>query len=203
MEDEYKNSTDIYIWKEFKQGNKQAYTYIYRTFAPVLYNYGYKICQNRELVEDCIQDLFIHLLLHKEHLADTDSIKYYLFKSLRRSIISKLDFQQKHDSGTDISTFDNFQIEFSHEVILIEQQFSQERMSTLTKAINSLPDRQKEAIFLRFYDDLTYEQIASIMAIDQRSVYKIIYKALHGLQHKLTHALISLFILSSFLKLLI
>jgi RNA polymerase sigma-70 factor (ECF subfamily) len=114
-----------------------------------------------------------------------------------------LDFQQKHDSGTDISTFDNFQIEFSHEVILIEQQFSQERMSTLTKAVNSLPDRQKEAIFLRFYDDLTYEQIASIMAIDQRSVYKIIYKALHGLQHKLTHALISLFILSSFLKFLV
>jgi RNA polymerase sigma factor (sigma-70 family) len=189
MELIYQPTTDSQVWKDFKNGSKAAYAYMYRTFAPVLYNYGYKICQKKELVEDCIQDLFIHLLLHKDSLSDTDSIKYYLFKSLRHSIISKLGLHHQESHPADMLEYSDFQIELSYEVQLVEQQFTQERIQQLEKAIHQLPARQKEAIFLRFYDDLSYEQIASIMGIDQRSVYKVIYKALDGLQKQMVQDL--------------
>ena len=70
MENVFENSPDLYIWKSFKEGNKQAYAYMYKKYAPALYNYGCKISPDKELVEDCIQDLFIHILLHRSNLGD-------------------------------------------------------------------------------------------------------------------------------------
>lgn len=187
MNIQYHPASDTEVWKDFKSGSKEAYAYIYRTYVAVLYNYGHKICPNRQLVEDCIQDLFIHLLLHKNRLSDTDSIKYYLFKSLRHAIINKIGAHNKEIHPVEAGDYGDFHVELSHEVKLIEQQFTQERLQLLEKAINNLPARQKEAIFLRFYDNLSYDQIASIMGIDQRSVYKVIYKALEGLQKQLMY----------------
>lgn len=186
---QYCSVTEAEVWKDFKSGSKEAYAYIYQNYASVLYNYGYKICPSRQLVEDCIQDLFIHLVLHKDKLSDTDSIKYYLFKSLRHTIIARIGAHHKEVHPPNASIYDEFYIELSHEVKLIEQQFTQERLQLLENAINNLPARQKEAIFLRFYDDLSYEQIASIMGIDQRSVYKVIYKAVDSLQKQLIYDL--------------
>jgi RNA polymerase sigma factor (sigma-70 family) len=48
--------------------------------------------------------------------------------------------------------------------------------------INTLPPRQKEIIFLRFYEGLSYDEIADIMSISINSAYKLLYKALENLQ---------------------
>jgi len=45
-----------------------------------------------------------------------------------------------------------------------------------------LPARQREVIFLKYYNNLSYEEIAGIMGIEQDSVYKLTYKALEKLQ---------------------
>ncbi len=195
MSQHYAASTDFQLWSDFKEGSKEAYTCIYEKYAAVLYNYGYKIAQDRELVEDCIQDLFIHLITHRENLSHTDSIKYYLYKALRREIIGKLRDRLKHPAD-ELSIPFEYEVVFSHEFLLIENQVSKERHENLLKALNELPPRQKEAIFLRFYDGLGYEELASVMGIDGRSAYKIIYKAIASLQKKMVYetGLISLLI---------
>jgi RNA polymerase sigma-70 factor (ECF subfamily) len=190
MNNLYNYSTDFALWQDFKSGSKEAYSFIYRRYATVLYNYGYKICQDKQLTEDCLQDLFIHILLHKQQLSDTTSIKYYLFKALRREIISKLASAQKHIHAGEMNVPFECAIECSlpsHESDIIEKQIGKEQTEALAKEINNLPARQKEAVFLKFYDELSYEEIASIMEIDHKSVYKTIYKAIDTLQKKLPY----------------
>ncbi len=190
MRQDFFGKTDAEVWQEFKEGNREAYAHIYAVFAPVLYNYGYKIVQDQTLVEDCIQDLFEHLLKSRRNLGNTDSIKFYLFKALRREIIGKLNRSHRGPATAPEDALPDFQVTFSCETDLVEAESARERQESLARALNHLPARQKEAVFLRFYDNLSYEQIAAIMGIDTHSAYKTIYKAIASLQKKVAWELI-------------
>lgn len=56
----------------------------------------------------------------------------------------------------------------------------------LQQTIASLPERQREVIYLRFYSNFTFEEVASIMKIDVRSAYNLTYKALGKLRSSLS-----------------
>jgi RNA polymerase sigma-70 factor (ECF subfamily) len=190
MRQDYFGKTDAEVWQEFREGNREAYAHIYAAFAPALYNYGYKIVQDQTLVEDCIQDLFEHLLKSRRNLGHTDSIKFYLFKALRREIIGKLNQSLRAPLAAPDYALPDFQVTFSCETDLVEAESVRQRQESLARALNHLPARQKEAVFLRFYDNLSYDQIAAIMGIDTHSAYKTIYKAIASLQNKVALELI-------------
>lgn len=178
----YHQATDAQVWDDFLLGDKAAYSFMYEKYAPVLYNYGYKIAQNRQITEDCLQDLFLTILETRERLSHTDSIKFYLMRALRRDIVRKLTNEQRFNSELDSV---DFSIEFHYEPTWIDAQISQEQSTLLLRELNSLPARQKEALFLKYFDNLSYEEIAGVMGIEQTSVYKIVYKAIASLQKRI------------------
>ncbi|UFH53912.1 RNA polymerase sigma factor [Spirosoma sp. KNUC1025] len=181
----YQQATDSQIWDDFLHGNKAAYSFMYEKYAPILYNYGYKIAQNRQITEDCLQDLFLTILETRERLGRTDSIKFYLMRALRRDIVRKLTSEQRFNGELDSL---DFTIEFHYEPTWLDAQISQEQSTLLLQELNSLPARQKEALFLKYFDNLSYEEIAGVMCIEQTSAYKIIYKAIASLQKRMpTH----------------
>jgi RNA polymerase sigma factor (sigma-70 family) len=190
----YSTVAESVVWQDFKRGNKEAYEYIYRKYVTILYNYGYRLTKDRSQTQDCIQDLFINLLTHREKLSDTTSIKFYLFKSLRRELMRKREVQLEY-AATENNPPEDFEVTFSYEHQLIESQLLAERSEHLLRVLNELPPRQKEAIFLRFYDNLSYEQIASIMGIDQSSTYKLMYKAIDRMHQILVGEIILLLLL--------
>jgi len=82
-------TNDSRIWDEFRSGNESSFIYIYQNYFDKLYNYGLRITKDEDLVKDAIQDLFIELRKKRSHLGKTDSIKFYLFKCLKRKIIKE------------------------------------------------------------------------------------------------------------------
>lgn len=184
----YAHASDTELWQAFCQGSRTAYAFMYEKYARVLYNYGYKIAQDRQLTEDCIQDLFLILLESRERLSPTDSIKYYLFRALRREIVRKLQLRDRFSSDDDLA----FRAVFACEDNWLEAEVSREQVAELLRELNQLPARQKEAIFLKFFDNLSYEEVAGVMGIEQGSAYKVVYKALDNLQNRLIHSLVVL-----------
>lgn len=188
----YKLATDSVIWDDFLAGSQEAYAFMYNKYARTLYNYGYKIAQDRQLTEDCLQDLFLTLLESRERLGRTDSIKFYLMKALRRDIVRRLTAEHRFaDTGHEV----DFRLEFHYEPSWLDRQITQERSEALLLELNRLPARQKEAIFLKFFDNLSYEEVASVMGIEQTSAYKVIYKAIASLQKRALLDLLLLFVI--------
>ena len=180
---DYNQATDAKIWDDFLQGSKAAYLFMYEKYARLLYNYGYKIAQDRQLTEDCLQDLFLTILETRERLGQTDSIKFYLMRSLRRDIVRKLNGQQRFLNGSENEI--DFTVEFHYEPTWLDSQISREQSETVLRELNQLPARQKEALFLKFFDNLSYDEIAGIMGIETTSAYKVIYKAIAALQKRM------------------
>ncbi|MEN7548489.1 sigma-70 family RNA polymerase sigma factor [Rapidithrix thailandica] len=178
--------TDLEIWRQFKKGNEGAFNYIYQTYFSELFRYGHRFTQDRELIKDAIQDLFIELRKSSTNLADTDSIKFYLYKSLRWKIQLYSKKNAKFLLVQEPSEDWHFDIVFSHEVQLINRQISEERIQHLQKALQTLPKRQKEALYYFYYESMTYEEVAGIMDLDHvKSARNLIYKSLKTLKKEI------------------
>lgn len=172
--------SDTQLWNQLRDGEQSAYLAIYEQFSDVLYQYGAKFTSDRELLLDCLHDLFLDLWDRHQYLGPTDSIKFYLFRALRRRIA-----QSTLRTITDTEEIEAIPIDSSDFQWVIDEA-TDERRQYLQQTIASLPERQREVIYLRFYSNFTFEEIAGIMKIDVRSAYNLMYKALGKLRASLS-----------------
>jgi RNA polymerase sigma factor (sigma-70 family) len=73
----------------------------------------------------------------------------------------------------------------SKEEALIEEEWEIERNKKIRNSLHSLTKRQREAIFLKFFNQLSYHEVAAIMDLHVDSVYNLISKAIDVLRKKL------------------
>ena len=172
---------DAKIWLDLKSGDKSALSYVYTKFFDSLYSYGSRITPDAGLTEDSIQDLFVELWNKREGLSDVRNIKYYLFKSLRRKIIYKLSLQARHPETDDLTCFE---IELSDKTHYLNQEVANDIRKNLKQLVLSLTPKQKEAIFLIYYDQLSYDEVASIMCLKVKTVYNLIHLAITKLREQ-------------------
>lgn len=176
------------IWQKFKEGDEEAFVWIYSNYFDVLYNFGRQFNLDASLVKDQIQDLFVDLRSSRTRLADLKSIKFYLFKSLRRRLFTsqKRQFSFLTLFSTRNETLFDIKISNSPEATLINRSLDQEKSEILTKSMMKLTPRQKEAIMHFYYEGMSYQEVAEIMDFKQvKSARKLIYRAIDALRNDL------------------
>lgn len=178
---------DKSIWEEFKNGEEQALSFIYYQNIDFLAFYGKRFTKDENLVIDCIQDLFYELIQKKENLGDTDNIRLYLLKSLRRKLIREIQKKQKQEEQ--ISTLEIFpNIVFSiEEDLILEEEMSQKAI-ILQKAMGELNDKQREILYYRFNCGFNYKQISEIMSITNDSARQLVSRAISSLKNYLDNS---------------
>src|ERR1041384_8276845 len=115
---------DTLLWLDCKGSDEKALEAIFLQFHKELFQYGFTIIRNRELVNDCIQDLFLELWQSRARLSQPASVKAYLFSALRYKVIRGLKKEVIHERATGNST-DPF--ECSYETVLVDAQERDER----------------------------------------------------------------------------
>lgn len=169
------------LWKKFQQGDLQALSTIYSIYFDQLYNYGSRFSNNNTLVEDCIQELFIKLIRNKANLSLPESLKSYLFKSLRSSIFDHLERLNKYPSG-EINDSVEFDLVPHVETQIISGEEAMERSEKLTLALQKLTPRQREALYLKYQEGLSYPEIAAMLSLTQKATYKLVGRAVQALR---------------------
>jgi RNA polymerase sigma factor (sigma-70 family) len=165
-------------------GNESAFITIYTTYFDTLYFYGKRFVRQEQFLKDIIQDLFISLRRNRTTLGPTSTIKFYLFKSLKRRIIKE---EKRRINLSEVIPEDfEFDVYFSPEQMLISRQINEETAARINAALLKLSPRKKEVIYYFFFEELTYCQIQEIMKLDNiKSVRNLVYKALDFLREVL------------------
>ena len=188
------NTDDSQRWQAFKKGDRNAFETLLNQYYPLLINYGYRFYRDKEFVKDSVHDLFVEIWNRREHLSDVVSVKSYLFQSLRKNIIRESGRLKWFREAESISDDLNFDVEFNIETYLITCETENESLQKLQLELEKLTKRQREAIFLRFNQDLSYEEIANIMAINYRSVVNLIHEAIKSIRQNWFVLLLSNFL---------
>lgn len=181
MSDDSLNTDRLSAWWQLaRQGDAQAFEQIHRELFPALYYYALKLLEDNELADDAVQDLFIKIWVKRATIGELQKVKAYFFSALRHQVLNQL--RNLRLRQLNISRLLQPEIEFSPEEIVVHQEEADSLRARLLQLLNSLPARQREAIYLHYFENLDYQQVAAIMGVNYQSVLNLTQKAMQKLR---------------------
>lgn len=177
------------LWNDYQSGDMYALANIMQGYYSDLFHWGLRLHGEREFVKDCIQDMFVNLwkvqqsagAAHAGGLGAVSNVRSYLLVALKTRILREL--SKKHVTHQSMLSDEySFSVEFSSDLRLIDEEHEIYQVKKLEGILNSLSGRQKELIYLRFYQSLSFEQIAEVMNLSRQSVYNLLQKSLGSLR---------------------
>ena len=170
------------LWQEVLQNDRQAFEKIYKHFYPNLFSYARKLIRDENQAQDAIQSTFLYLWIHRQQIGVIQSVRFYLFKSIRSSCLKLIQKQKRLKTLEEVN--DQLRlIQSPEELNLVDD--SQKVKQQLKKALLDLSPRQQEIIYLKFYNNLDYEEIGDVLNINYQSVVNHVYRAIQKLrEHK-------------------
>ncbi|XOV91590.1 MAG: RNA polymerase sigma factor [Bacteroidota bacterium] len=183
------------VWQQFIEGDNKSLIYIYNKYVDVLYSYGRQHSKNYELIRDCIGELFCDLMDKRSGLSSAQSVKAYLFASLKRRVL-----KEKRRNGKFLLEEDGFNFTYAEPPLSISGNLKEQDFAIINQKLNLLSVNQREAIYLHFYEGLSYAEIANILKIKIDSVRTLTYRALASLQKHINPYFSSFYALLIFLS---
>lgn len=155
---------------------KDAKTFeaIYLKYYPQLFVYGKTIFANEQMIEDTIQELFLVLWQKNRNLIFTSSLEHYLFISFRNNLLRKVKANPLSNHNLPpLATSEG------------ESDGKLEKEEQLKLLLQKLPTRQREVLFLRYYKDQSYHEIAATLDISYQVARNFAYRAIKALKLKM------------------
>lgn len=172
------NSTgdeDTVYLNAFLAGDDDAFTYIYNKYADDLFAFGMGFGFDRETLKDVIQDVFYKLYFDKKKLKKVVRLKYYLFAAFKNKLFDL------YRSSVETTTITE-EMPFSVKSTILDHIIGEEEQTAIQEYIDSLlnkvTDRQRTAIYLRFIEEMEYEEVAKLLDMTPPAVRKLVHRAI-------------------------
>ncbi|OQP38881.1 hypothetical protein A4H97_19435 [Niastella yeongjuensis] len=179
-----------------RSGDYDAFTLLYNKYIQPLTQYGLKFIADLPAVEDCLHDVFVWLWTNRHKLDMHTSVKSYLFKAVRTTMLHWL---QKQNRLRELNPSDEtgypFELQLTPETLVLENENQRQLRQHIESVLNVLTAKQKEVIYLRYYEGLNFEDIARNMHLSVKACYKLMGRAISILREKVPGPLMLLIIL--------
>ena len=144
---------------------EQHVTSLYRAHALSLARLALVMLGDAAAAEDVVQDAFLGLYRRWDRLAAPAFAQSYLRASVLNGCRTALRRQPRHALLTDSSGFTGSALESAEATVARDEEHR-----AVLAAIRRLPARQREALVLRYYLDMTEEQAADAMRVSRGTV---------------------------------
>jgi RNA polymerase sigma factor (sigma-70 family) len=168
---------DSILWSNLKKGDEKAFSILFKKHYSQLVRFGNSFLPFPEKVQDCVQDVFTDIWIYRHKLNDAVVVKAYLLSCVRKRISRSQERDRVFRLSTSVDSI-KFLFDFSIEHHLIADEITADKVKRLNQLINDLPSRQKEALYLRYNQELTVDQIANMLDINYQSANNLLHRAL-------------------------
>ncbi len=165
---------DIDRFSLIQAGDESAFEGLFREHYAVLCGFARKFVKDPVVAEELVQELFTQLWDKRESLNPENSIRSYLFTSIRNSCLNHLKHQNVRNRHADYAR--NLPVQMAPEPS--QELEAAELQARIQLAINELPDRCGEIFKMSRFEGLKYDEIAAKLELSPRTVEVQIGKAL-------------------------
>ena len=153
------------------------FTDLYDEHIDGLFNFGAKFTCDRELIKDCIQDVFVKLYTKRGELESVGNIKSYLYVSLRNRINDEFrrnvhnvdeEVNDRHMQNLEYAEMDDFESKGQEAM----------NMNNVNIFFEKLSPRQRQIVTLYYIEQRKYDVICQIMGINYQSVRNLMHRSL-------------------------
>jgi RNA polymerase sigma-70 factor (ECF subfamily) len=168
------------LWDSIKNGNHQSFSVFYDTHIQALDRYAQRMTKDNQLIADAIQDVFLEVWKNRQTLHQPTSWRYYLLAMVRNRIIKLA----KNETGVYANEgWENYEDDTeTPEELLIISELLESQKNRLQLYFEQLPNNQQQVLTLRFFEELSYPEIADFLQIREQSVRNLIQRAIQKLR---------------------
>lgn len=185
--------SDSTLWNQLRSGDEEAFSLLFERYYSPLVNYGKTLMSESDIVKDCVQDVFVNIWSYRYKLNDAIAVRAYLLSCVRKRIARYHEREHIFSKVKDVDSLD-FLFEFSIEEQLIADETMAIKVQQLNRLINHLPTRQKEALYLRYHQGLSVEQVAEVLNMNYQSTKNLLHRAILQLRKDFPISVLALFV---------
>ena len=165
----------------FCNGDDSAFSELYDIYADILYNYGCRLTSDRELLKDCIHDVFVKVYNKRSEHSAIRNFGSYVVISLKNRLFDEFR-RQTFTAETAAEAYD-----FRLSAVDIESDYIAQERQALQQALvgdlmENLTRRQRQAITLYYLEQRKYDEICGIMQMNYHSVRNLMHRGMMRLR---------------------
>lgn len=157
---------DSALMLRYKDGDTAAFETLYRRHKDPLYRYLLRLCRQQDTAEDIFQEVWGKIVKARDSYRPTAKFTTFLFRVAHNCFIDHLRRNKRHSNNTEIDV--ELQIHPGEPLETVtERSLARER---LAKALNHLPDEQRDTFLLHEEAFLSIDEIAIVTGINRETV---------------------------------
>jgi RNA polymerase sigma factor (sigma-70 family) len=181
---------------QIKSGDYDAFTLLYNKYIRQLTQYGLRFIPDLPAIEDCLHDVFVWIWTNRQKISIDYSVKSYLFKSVRTSILHLLEKQNRLRQFQPEQEHEyQFELQLTPEAVVLNNESRRLIRQQIETVLVKLTAKQKEVIYLRYYEGLNFEDIAQNMNLSVKACYKLMGRAIATLRENIPDPLVLVLVL--------
>ncbi|MBK7105956.1 MAG: sigma-70 family RNA polymerase sigma factor [Ignavibacteriae bacterium] len=175
------------IVQHLKNDDEFIYKYVYDQYSRMVYSVGFRMIGNKEEAEDVTQDVFIMVFNSINSFREDSKLSTWIYQITVNTCLNKLRRKKAINFlSLNFGEDEKGEQEMASDNLTPRDEIEKSELQKIVQdAINTLPAKQKTAIVLSRYEELTYKEIAKIMEISLSSVESLLFRAKENLAKKL------------------
>jgi RNA polymerase sigma-70 factor (ECF subfamily) len=174
-------ASDENLMLAYAKGRAEAFDELFARHGRKVYNLFLRALGNAETAGDLVQETFMRVIEARERYQPTRTFASWLYTIAMNLLRDQLRRHKRRGTTEELSET-NLEMHVSEPEIELS-----ERRAAVQKAVQSLPEEQREVILLAKYQGLSYAEIAEILRISEAAVKQRAYRGLKTLREELIH----------------
>lgn len=162
------SAADDELVRAYIEGNNEAFDVLLERYQSKLFSYIYFLVRDEDLADDIFQETFVKaiVMMQQKRYVFSGKFSSWIMRIAHNHVVDlfrqdKKDFVSVLDPVEQSRIYDRNLMEDNVESILISEQTQAE----VRRMVELLPQNQKEIVYMRFYQDLSFREIAEILNI--------------------------------------
>ena len=163
-----KQMTDDMLVSLYLEGNNSAFDVLLNRHQSRLYNYIYFIVRSKEVAEDIFQETFVKAIVTLQQGRYTNDGKFaaWITRIAHNLVIDQFRIERNEN----LVSNDETEIDLLNDATLSEGNIentlvNDQVLKDVRALVDELPDCQREVVFMRYYQDLSFKEIADITGV--------------------------------------
>src|SRR5579863_5874183 len=162
-------------------GNVAKMAVLFERHHRPLFRYFVSMNRNRELSEDLVQDVFFRMLRYRASYDPKQSFTAWMYQIARNANVDQA--QKRKAEVVGIDEFDDRRTEPVSEAPGPEESAAKgQDLVLLRRALERLPADKKEILVLSRFQNLKYDEIASVLGCEVGTVKVRVFRAMRALE---------------------
>ena len=165
----FKVMTDDMLVAHYLDGNSKAFDELLNRHKDRVYSYIFFLVRSREVAEDIFQETFVKAIVNMQQGRYTaDDNKFYAWPTrIAHNLVIDLFRQERNENqiSNDEVDIDLFNNQAYSEGTIESRIVNTQVLKDVRRLIDYLPDNQREVIYMRFYQSLSFKDIATITGV--------------------------------------